>query len=416
MGSIPHEKTFDSTLAFLAEGYPFISRRCQRFRSDIFATRLMLHKVFCMLGEEAARVFYQAGRLTRRGAMPTTALWLLQDTGSVALLDEEAHHRRKQMFMALMTPAHLQQFVDIMTEEWHIALRKWAAMDTVVLLDAVQEILCRAVCKWSGVPLTDAEAPQRTAEFAAMIDGAGSIGLRNWRGQLLRGRTERWISAMIAQVRDSKLDVPEGSAFHAIAWHRSGDGNLLSRQVATVEVLNVLRPTVAIALYVVFAALALHEYPQGRQRLTAGDEAYLPCFVQEVRRFYPFFPCIGGRVEEEFTWRGQHFPRHTWFLLDLYGTNHDPRLWEEPDTFQPERFRHWQENAYSFLPQGGGEHAIHHRCAGEWMTIECMKRAVSLLTTAMQYDVPGQNLQINLSRIPALPQSRFVMRNVHPCL
>jgi fatty-acid peroxygenase len=74
---IPHDKSPDSTLALLLDGYTFISKRCHRYHSDIFETRLMLQKAICMMGEEAARVFYQANRFTRRGAMPKTALWLL---------------------------------------------------------------------------------------------------------------------------------------------------------------------------------------------------------------------------------------------------------------------------------------------------------------------------------------------------
>lgn len=43
-----------------------------------------------------------------------------------------------------------------------------------------------------------------------------------------------------------------------------------------------------------------------------------------------------------------------------------------------------------------------------------MKVAVSLLTRSMTYDVPEQDLRINLSRMPARPQSGFAMGNVEP--
>jgi fatty-acid peroxygenase len=41
-----------------------------------------------------------------------------------------------------------------------------------------------------------------------------------------------------------------------------------------------------------------------------------------------------------------------------------------------------------------------------------MKQAVRLLTTGMHYDVPPQDLRIDLSRLPAVPKSRFVIRDV----
>lgn len=414
MAETPRDRSLDSTLALLSEGYRFISNRCERYRSDIFETRLMLTKAVCMRGEEAARIFYDGDRLTRQGAMPVPVLKLLQDRGSVQQMDGQAHRHRKRMFMSLMTQASVQQIGDLFESQWRTSLGAWKDGGEVVLHEAAQEILCAAVCIWAGVPLPAAEVRQRTREFAAMIDGAGAVGPRNWRGLLLRARTERWIRDVIEKVRAGELTVPEGSAAHTIAWHRDPDGGLLDAKVAAVEMINLLRPTVAVAWYVTFAALALHEHPACRPRLRAGDSDYLECFVQEVRRFYPFFPLVGGRVRNAFDWKGYHFPQGTWVLLDLYGTNHDARVWDEPGVFRPERFSRWNRSAFTLIPQGGGDHNESHRCPGEWITIELMKRAVSLLTVAMDYDVPEQDLRVELSRMPAVPKSRFVITNARP--
>ena len=53
-----------------------------------------------------------------------------------------------------------------------------------------------------------------------------------------------------------------------------------------------------------------------------------------------------------FTWRGYVFPKHSWVLLDLYGTDHDPRSWPEPGSFSPERFVVGEPTAYDLVPQG----------------------------------------------------------------
>ncbi len=414
MAPIPHDTGLDRTLALLAEGYTFIGKRCRRYRSDLFETRLMLRKAVCMTGEEAARVFYHPDRFTRRGALPPTTLRLLLDKGSVSLLDGEAHRQRKQMFLSLMTPESISRLADLMADHWRTAVGTWATKDTVVLDEGVQEILCRAVCQWAGVPLPEAEAKRRTREFGAMFEGAGDVGPRMWRGMLLRSRTERWIRGIIEATRTGELTAPEGSAVHVVAWQRDLDGNLLDPGTSAVEMINVLRPTVAVARFVTFAALALHHYPAWRDRFQAGEDVDLEPFVQEVRRFYPFFPFAGGRALSAFDWQGYHFAKGTWVMLDLYGTNHDARIWVEPNAFRPERFREWDGNAFNLIPQGGGEHESGHRCAGEWITIALMKRAVQLLTTTMQYDVPKQDLRIDLSRMPAVPRSRFVISNVRP--
>jgi fatty-acid peroxygenase len=55
---------------------------------------------------------------------------------------------------------------------------------------------------------------------------------------------------------------------------------------------------------------------------------------------------------------------------------------------------------------------MHHRCPGEWITIELMKQASEVLSRSIGYDVPEQDLRIDYSRLPALPRSRFIIKNV----
>jgi fatty-acid peroxygenase len=184
--------------------------------------------------------------------------------------------------------------------------------------------------------------------------------------------------------------------------------------VAAVELLNLLRPTVAVARYVTFAALALHQHPEWRERLQAGGEETAEQFVQEVRRFYPFFPFVGGRARTAFEWRGATIPARRWVLLDLYGTNHDPRAWHRPEAFNPDRFEGWRGDPYTLIPQGGGDHLTEHRCAGEWATVRLMHVALAALTQWMDYEVPSQDLTVSRSRMPTLPKSGFKMRSVRP--
>src|SRR5215208_2902041 len=101
--SIPREPTADGAL----KGYEFIGNRCRRYGTDVFETRVLLQPAVCMRGAEAARVFYEPGRFTRKRALPLPVLALMQDLGSVQVLDDAAHRHRKQMFMGLMTPAAL---------------------------------------------------------------------------------------------------------------------------------------------------------------------------------------------------------------------------------------------------------------------------------------------------------------------
>ncbi len=396
----------DSSVSLLWEGYQFGTRRFARAGADLFDTRLMLTRATFTYGEEAARHFYTPDRLTRKGALPLPNLALLQDVGSVQVLDGAEHRHRKAMFLSMMTPTALDELTTLFERYWGEAERRWAAQEQVVLLDAVHEVLCRTVCAWSGVPLAEEEVPQRTRQLVSMFEGAGAFGPRNWRGQLLRHSAEQWVRDLVEQVRSGRLDVAEGRPLRGVATHRGLDGELLSTAVAAVELINVLRPTVAIGRFIVFAALALHEHPEQRVLLT--DDDALRAFAQEVRRFYAFFPVVGGRVAEEFTWRDRRFRRGEWLLLDLYATNHDARIWGDPEAFRPERFRERTLGPFDLVPQGGGDHATTHRCAGEWPTVRLLERAVGLLA-ALPHDVPQQDLTVDLTQMPTSPRSGMVV-------
>ena len=146
--------------------------------------------------------------------------------------------------------------------------------------------------------------------------------------------------------------------------------------------------------------------------MRAGGAPELECFVQEVRRTTPFFPFVAGRVALPFEWRGHDFSRGLLVLLDIYGTNRDPRVWEDADAFSPERFDGWTGDPFVPIPQGGGDPTVTHRCPGEWITAALTESAVRFLTGAITYDVPEQDLHVALSRMPARPASGFVIRRV----
>lgn len=415
MTDLPRDQSLEAGPAFLREGYRFLPDRFGRLNTDVFEARLMLRRAVCVGGEDAARMFYTPDRFTRRGALPPTTLLSLQDRGSVQTLDGEAHHRRKRLFLSLMTPDHVRRLGDLFEAEWRNRLPTWARMDDVVLLPQARDLLCRAVCRWAGIHLTNAEASCRAREFGAMIDGAGSVGPRNWRGLRLRSRTERWARGLIRETRSGSLRPPPDSPLRAVAFHQDAPGRRLSVNLAAVELLNLLRPTVAVERFVAFAALALHQHPEWRDRLRDADEAVLDAFAQEVRRFYPFFPAVAGRALAPFEWRDLRFARGDWVLLDLYGTDRDPRSWTEPQVFRPERFLEGEANPWNFIPQGGGDDvARSHRCPGEPATVELIKRAARLLVREMRYEVPPQDLTVDLGRMPTCPRSGFRMRNVRP--
>lgn len=399
----------DSSLALLREGYTFISARCDEVGTDIFQTRLMLRPVVCIRGSAAAEFFYGGGRFSRTGALPRSAKHLLQDAESVQTLEGADHHRRKQLFLELGSRESAEHPAEAFDAEWHDRDHGLPSGRRFSLHTEVRRILTAAVCRWAGLPTDPATVRRRSRELGLMIDQAGSFGPVNWYARWRRHSTEKWAANAILAARLAARDQTPTNPVEVIAFHRDTAGKELPPNTAAVELLNLLRPVVAVGNFIVFAAVALTQHPEWKTKLGSGDDDDLHCFAQEVRRYYPFFPFVGGTATGHLEWAGHVFSPGDWVLLDLYGTNHDPRTWPNPESFDPERFRDWQPEPNTLIPQGASDKETGHRCPGEDITLELIKRAIRALAAAPNTPVPAQDFSFSLSSMPTLPKSGFII-------
>lgn len=410
---MPKESGIDKSISFLREGYLYILNRRRSFHSDVFETRLLGKKAICMGGQEAVELFYDSEKFERRNAAPKRMLDTLIGRGSVLSLDGEAHKHRKAMFMNVMTPYELDRLKHLTRQEWHVAIEKWTQQKEIVLYDEARVMMTKVACQWAGVPIpnNDKELKEIAKLLATLFESPATLGISFFQGKEARNEAESWIVELVTQVRDKKLSPDENTALYQFSWHRDLDGNLLPSPIVAVEILNILRPIVAISIYICYVVLALHHHPEEVAKVQSNED-YAGMFIQEVRRYYPFFPVIPALVKKDFTWKDFQFKQGTLTMLDVYGTNHDPKLWDNPELFQPTRFANWDANPFSFIPQGGGDHYLGHRCAGEWITIDVMKISLDILVNHFTYELPKQDLSYSLVNMPSLPKSKIILQNI----
>ncbi|MFI9320295.1 cytochrome P450 [Kitasatospora aureofaciens] len=399
----------DSTLPLLLRGYAWLPNRLRRRPGPVLRTRLLGRPAVALHGPEAVRFFYDERHIRRAGALPEPVRATLFGHGAVHGLDGAAHQLRKAMFLGLLAdPRRLERLVGSVGEAWDAAVPRWRERGQVVVLDAVAEVLTAGVARWAGLTLHDDEVAPLARDLVAMVDGFATVGPRHWRARLARRRRERSLAALVEAVRDGSASVPADCAVQAVAQHRDADGELLAPRVAAVELLNVLRPTVAVCWFAAFAAHAMHRWPDNRWRLAEDDGAFAMAFTQEVRRFYPFAPFVGGKAAADLTFAGEPLPAGTLVLLDLYGHLHDPALWEDPYGFHPQRFLDVPADPQKLIPQGGGDAATGHRCPGEGVVVGLLESLAPRLAR-LDYTVPDQDLTIALGRVIARPRSGFVI-------
>ena len=412
----------DQSVPMLAKGYAWLPDRRRALGRGTVHERLMVaRQLLGVEGPAGARFVYDEDHVRRSGALPEPVVSTLFGHGAVHTLDGEAHRVRKAMFVQLLMGPGIGDLVDRVTAGWDAAAQRWAAERQVVLFDEASRVLTRAVCDWAAVPLTEEEVPALARDLTTLVDGFATGAPRHWRARRVRQRREAWLAGIVEDVRAGRRSAPAGSVLEVVSTHRDSEGELLEPRVAAVEVLNVVRPTVAVCWFVAFAAHALHRWPDNRDRLRSGEEAFATAFAHEVRRYYPFAPFIGGRAPRQVEWDGETVPAGSMVLLDLFGQDHDPELFPEPYAFRPERFLDGTGSAaavrhigpWELVPQGAGDPRTGHRCPGEDVTVALLS-ALAVRLARLGYTLPEQDLSISLSRIPARPASRVVLTDVRP--
>jgi fatty-acid peroxygenase len=398
---IPQLAGIDATWRLARDGYAFGQQGFREVGADAFRTRLTGRPVVVARGAEAAHVFGQSGAFARRGAIPRSVLALLQDAGSVQQLEGAAHDARERLMVEL---AHEERagLVDAFRRAWPQAAAEHAGRP-VPVREVANLALTRAALDWAGITTDPQQERALSGDFDAMVSRAGTVGPLNWGARMRRLRTESWAVGIVRERRETGDAVTVAGRLA----HHVEDGRLLDEPTAAVELLNLLRPTVAVGRFIAFAVHALHHHPDWASQIRGGEPAATRWAADEIRRFYPFFPMVGGFATRPFELHGERLEAGRWLMLDLYGTDHSPELWERPDVFNPGRFA--TASGSTVVAQGVGDRLAAHRCPGEQATVDLLVAALALLTRGPAYRVPEQDLRISLRRIPAEPEDGMIV-------
>jgi fatty-acid peroxygenase len=403
--------TSDLAPSLLVHGYRALPRARARHRQDgdAFTARLLGQRTLVVRGEEGARLLYDESRIRRRGAVPRPLAALLFGRGAVHGLDGEEHRARKRIFLDLLTDDAVTALGELTAEGLREAVLDWSARDGVRLHDELVRVYGLAVLEWGGTGCRGKEAEAVGRDLADVVAGFGMQGpayLRAWRARL---RVDAWARDLVSRTRAGAHRPPPGSAVHAFAL---GAGAHLPVPVAAVDLLNVLRPTVAVSWLGTFAALALAEHPElGGPLLGPEPDRHLRAFAQEVRRTTPFVPALTGLSTSGFRWHGLRVRRGDRVLLDVPGTDLHPREWLRATEFRPERFLDETPGPYHLVPQGGGDVEQGHRCPGEGLTMAVLVETLRCLS-GTAFTVHGP--EVRTDRVPAMPAGGLVVSGVRP--
>ncbi len=150
------------------------------------------------------------------------------------------------------------------------------------------------------------------------------------------------------------------------------------------------------ATSVAWALERLVRHPDKLARLTAeidagregGGEEYMTAVVNETLRVRPVVPLVVRMLTQELQVGSYVLPEGTRVVPSIYLTNRNPRVYEDPKEFRPERFLDATGgraiNSFSWIPFGGGI----RRCIGASFALLEMKVILRTMLSELQPRVP----------------------------
>ncbi|KAM0066608.1 putative cytochrome P450 [Helianthus debilis subsp. tardiflorus] len=120
------------------------------------------------------------------------------------------------------------------------------------------------------------------------------------------------------------------------------------------------------------------------------DLPYLRCIINESFRLYPTVPLLlPHESSQDCIIEGYNIPRGTMLLVNQWAIHHDPKLWNEPERFNPERFEGLEgtRDGFKMMPFGSGRRS----CPGEGLAVRMLGSTLGVLIQCFNWEPLSDN-------------------------
>ncbi len=406
------------TLALLGNNYQFVSERVERF-GPIFRSKVLGRDTVFLAGPEGTERFNDDRYVQRDGGMPGFVEQIFGGK-SLPLLDGAAHRARKEQVLAAFGREALESYVPAMQEivgRWLDKLARggeFRAADQFKIL--ALEVIGRTTLSLEPGP----ELDQVIEGFGVLAAGFNGLpidlpGTKFNRALKARDRIFEVVRAAVRRHRQGKFD--DGLSRMLAAEVQGGK---ISDEHALLELhhFNIA----GYLIYTLFCALlveldknpetlarlakeidgAAKSGPLGAAQLGAMPE--LDRVVREAKRFTPFVSLFFGKVKREFELDGYRVPEGWTVIWSQHATNFAAKSFDRAERFDPDRFSdaraEHRRHPCAFAPQGAGELAASHKCAGYDYSTVFLQVFTALLVRGYRWQLPPQDLAYVYTRVP----------------
>jgi len=297
--------------------------------------------------------------------------------GSLFALSGDPHRSQRKLLTPAFHGNRLAEYRELMAEEARAGMAAWPEGESVASLPAMNaitlNIILRTVFGAEGRDL------QALRDLLPRLVTLGSIlaampipewdlfGYGPWaRFKRMRTEYDAIVDRLIANGRADPAIEQRSDILAMLIGARYDDDTPMSDSEIADELLALLtagHETTATTL--AWAIERLRRHPEFLDKLVAavdaGDDDLLNAFINEVQRTRPVIAMTFRNVRTDGyavgPWR---VPRGTNIMIGISLVQTDPRLFNEPNRFKPERFLGKRPDPYELIPFGGGV----RRCIG----------------------------------------------------
>ncbi|KAI7749115.1 hypothetical protein M8C21_033554 [Ambrosia artemisiifolia] len=144
-----------------------------------------------------------------------------------------------------------------------------------------------------------------------------------------------------------------------------------------------------------------------------GNLPYLRCIINETMRMYPPGPLVFHESSKDCEVGGYHIPSGTMLLMNLWAVQNDPKNWDNPKKFEPERFTGLEgsRDGYKLMPFGSGR----RRCPAESLAMRMIGLALGTLIQCFEWERPGEDMiDMTEGKGLTMPKARPLVAKCQP--
>jgi len=346
--------------SFIKEGSPLGPLKVMaKHLGYFFQIPLPMFKPYVVFGPEANRkvLVTERDKVLWRNTDPVTDL-LRQ---GVLIVDGEEHDHYRKLMEPPLHPSHLPKYTSQFISHTDKVSSQWQDGETVDMLTESRKIALLIIMDtlfnkdvWDDLPLI----------WTPILKAIEYISPGTW---IIWRKIPRPGFKKHTKVLDDYL-------YRIIAERRTGhfEQDLLQHLIDAGLTDNVIRDqmlTMMIAGHDTSTALLawtfalLGQHPDVHKRVIQEVDKMeksllLDQVIKESLRLYPPIHIGNRRIAEEMEFSDGTVPKDERMFYSIYLTHRDPSIWENADSFCPERFTQGQKTPpFSYVPFGGGPRA-----------------------------------------------------------